>query len=340
MMQSDTGSSDDVTALQVSFAGMQMRSPIVAASGTFGYGHEYSNMFLSLDDIYSGRFSDFGAIVLKTVTLEPRVGNAPPRTIDTYAGLINSIGLENVGVRRLVTDHLPAARGLGTNIVVSIGGRTVEEYGAVADELRPEKLNDPEDYAAVEVNVSCPNVQEGGLEFGATGEGVASVLKVVRSQIPDRPVIAKLTPNVHNIGEIAVAAVEAGASGVSLINTVSALAIDHKTRTSILGASYGGLSGPAIKPIGLHRVHSAYRALRGAGLSAPIIGIGGIFSGQDALEYVVAGACAVGLGTALLCNPNIASAIRADMESFVAEEIAAERISCYSDLVGSLDTSR
>lgn len=326
------------SALEVQFAGMRLRTPLVTASGTFGYGREYIDKLTPPNEDRNAWLASLGAITLKSVTLRPREGNPPDRTVETYAGLVNSIGIQNVGVERLVEEYLPALRELDVRIIVSIAGSTVDEYEQVAEVLARDLESRPDDFDAVELNISCPNVKEGGIEFGGTCEGTAAVVRAAARHIRTKPVIAKLTPNVPNIGEIAIAAVEAGASGLCLINTVSALVLDYRSRRSMIGGLYGGLSGPAIKPVGLHRVNQAYRALYAAGLDVPIVGMGGVSTWEYAIEYVIAGATAVGIGTALFYNPLVCQQVAAGMTQFVAAEVDAGRIRRYEDLIGSLET--
>ena len=305
--------------LSVDFAGLRLGNPLVAASGTFGWGDEFER----IEGFSNGLL---GAIVLKSATLEPRLGNPTPRVVETAggAGLINSIGLENPGVDAVVRDYLPRLADTPTVVIGNVAGSTVEEYPAVA-----ERLAAHETIAAIEVNISCPNVKRGGLAFGTDGESAAAVVAAVRGAT-DKPVVAKLTPNVTDVAAIAAACADAGADALSLVNTFRALAIDVRTRRPIIGANYGGLSGPAIKPAALMKVHEAYGVARERGL--PILGGGGIVSGSDALEFVLAGAAAVFVGTFLFREPLGCSRLLDELRALLAEQDESR----LADLTGGL----
>ena len=261
---------------------MQLDNPVLSASGTFGYGTEAP-----------AAASHLGGIVTKTITLEPRSGNPPPRIAETPAGLLNSIGLQNVGVERFLSEKLPALREAGRPVVVSVGGRTIDEFRRVVS-----ILNQAEGVAAYELNVSCPNVEEGGLEFSQVASTTASLVGRVREST-DRPLWVKLSPNVTSIGDLARACQEAGADAVTAINTFVGMAVDLEQRRPRLARPTGGLSGPAIRPLALARVYEIVRSV-----SIPVIGVGGIRFAHDALEFLLVGARAVQVGTAHFLRPD------------------------------------
>jgi len=268
--------------LSVNIAGLKLKNPIIAASGTFGFGREFSEFFdLNL----------LGGISVKGLTLEPRKGNAPPRIAETPAGILNSVGLQNPGVHAFIRDEIPFLRKFDTCIIANIAGNTVDDYCRIA-----EILSDA-DTDAVELNVSCPNVKEGCLMFGSTAEGISKVTSAVR-KVCKKTLIVKLSPNVTDITEMAKAAEDSGADCVSLINTVLGMAIDINTRKPILGNIMGGLSGPAVKPIAVRMVYQVSKAVK-----IPVIGMGGISNADDAVEFLLAGASAVMIGTAGFVNP-------------------------------------
>jgi len=313
---SSGGSSVD---LVVDFAGLKLSNPLVAASGTCGWGEE-------LERIEGFSHGQLGAIILKSTTLEPRLGNPTPRIVETAggAGLINSIGLENPGVDAVVRDYLPRLADAPTVVIANAAGNSPDEYAATA-----ERLCASDAVKAIEVNISCPNVKKGGLLFGIDPDAAASVVAAVR-QVTDKPVIAKLTPNVAAIGTIAQACIEAGADALSVSNTFPALAIDVRTRQPLIGANYGGLSGPAIKPLALMKVHETYRVAKAAGV--PILGGGGIMSGSDALEFILAGATACFVGTLLLREAASCGRLLAEL----ADLAAAQGTARIADLTGRL----
>jgi len=286
-------------SLGVVVAGLKLRIPVVTASGTFGYGREYAGLV----DI-----SHLGAVVVKGTSLEPWPGNPPPRTVETPAGMLNSIGLENPGVEHLLAEELPWLRRFGVPIVVNVAGRTPEEYAEVA-----RRLDGAPGVAALEANISCPNVEEGGLSFGADPDAAARVVEGMR-RVTDLPLIVKLTPNVTDIAALARRVVEAGGDAVSLINTLVGLAIDVETARTVLPRGTGGLSGPAVKPVALAMV---YRVA--AAVSVPVIGMGGIWSGRDAVEFLMAGASAVAVGTAIFVDPEAPLRVAREMADFMAE---------------------
>ncbi|MDP3045509.1 MAG: dihydroorotate dehydrogenase, partial [Bacillota bacterium] len=257
----------------VELAGIKLKNPVLTASGTFGYGHEYAKYF---------DLSRLGALVVKTLTLEPRKGNPPPRIAETPCGMLNAVGLENPGAAYFVREILPDLKQYPVPLIVSIAGCSVDEYATMARLMTAAGSID-----ALEVNISCPNVKAGGIAFGTVPEMAAEVIRAVRLNT-DLPVIAKLTPNVTDIAGIAVVVVEAGADAVSLINTVTGMVIDIERRRPVLANQVGGLSGPAVRPIAVRAVWQVYRAVK-----VPIIGMGGIMEGRDALEFMLAGAQAV-----------------------------------------------
>ncbi|HHS12398.1 MAG TPA: dihydroorotate dehydrogenase [bacterium] len=269
--------------LQVRLGSLVLKNPVLTASGTFGYGVEYAGYF----DV-----SRLGGIVTKTITLEPREGNPMPRTAETFAGMLNSIGLANVGADCFIKEKLLPLEPLDTAVMVNIAGSSPDEYEKVALKVAAHERVD-----ALEVNISCPNVNKGGLAFGTDPEITREVVRRVR-ETTVKPLIVKLTPNVTDITAIAQAAVEGGADALSLINTVLGMAVDIETRRPLLARHVGGLSGPAIKPIALAKLYQTVRAV-----SVPLIGIGGIMTWQDALEFIIVGATAVQAGTLHFVDP-------------------------------------
>ncbi|MDI6906213.1 MAG: dihydroorotate dehydrogenase [Thermoanaerobacterales bacterium] len=284
--------------LSVEIAGIRMKNPVMTAAGTFGT--EYAP-FVDLNRL--------GALALKTITLEAREGNPPPRVAETPAGMLNAVGLQNPGVERFVAEILPPLVELDTPLIVSIAGATVDEYGRLAARLETAR-----GIAALEVNISCPNVRAGGIAFGTVPEMAAEVIRTVRANT-SRPVIAKLSPNVTDIAAVALAVAKAGADALSLINTVLGTAIDIRTRRPILASVFGGLSGPAVKPIALRAVWQVYKAVR-----LPIIGMGGITTGADAVEFFLAGATAVAVGTANIVNPKATVDVLQGIEEYLKRE--------------------
>jgi dihydroorotate dehydrogenase (NAD+) catalytic subunit len=291
--------------------GLLLSNPVMTASGTFGYGAEYADVV----DI-----EKLGAIICKGTTLKPRPGNPQPRLVETACGIINSIGLENIGVSALIKKKAPVWAKWKVPVIVNIVGENVKEYAELA-----QRLDKVAGISGIEVNISCPNVAAGGLEFGANPKSAAAVTAAVKAKTT-LPVIVKLSPNVTDITEIACAVVEAGADAVSLINTLKAVMIDIQTRKPVLGNISGGLSGPAIKPIALYMVYEVAKAVK-----VPIIGIGGIATANDALEFIMAGASAVQVGTAIYANPCTPLDIIAGIERFMQKE----RVRSISELVGA-----
>jgi dihydroorotate dehydrogenase (NAD+) catalytic subunit len=302
-----------MSRLATSFCGIALRNPVIAASGTFGYGLEFAKQ-VDLDSL--------GGLVVKGLSREPIEGNPAPRLYETEAGMINSIGLQNVGVRAFVAEKLPALAKLRTAVFANVFGYQTEDYVEVA-----RVLEDHEGLAGYELNVSCPNTKHGGIYFSSDpallGEVVSAVKRVVR-----RPLIVKLSPNVAAIEPLARAAEESGADALSLVNTFVALAIDAHKRRPRIGAGFGGLSGPAIKPIALRLVCQAARAVK-----IPVIGLGGISTGEDAAEFLIAGASAVQVGTATFWNPQ--SPVRIARE--LGEFLEREGIGNVKEIVGTLE---
>ncbi len=278
---------------------LRLSNPVIAASGTFGYGEEFAPYV---------ELRAFGAVVVKGLSLRPRPGNPPPRIVETRAGMINAIGLQNVGVEAFLREKLPSLRETGVPVIANFFGETPEEYGECA-----RRLGSAEGVAALEVNVSCPNVKAGGLTFGTEPALLRDVVGRVR-KATERPVIVKLSPNVTDIRAVARAAVEAGADALSVINTVPALAVDLDRRRPVLANVVGGLSGPAIKPIALKLVWDVLQAV-----DCPVIGVGGIWEGRDALEFLCLGARAVQIGTVNFVRPWAVREIVHEMASYLRE---------------------
>jgi dihydroorotate dehydrogenase (NAD+) catalytic subunit len=302
----------DKADLSVRIGSLKLKNPVLTASGTFGYGTEYADCIDT---------AKLGGIVTKTVTLHPREGNPMPRIAETPSGMLNSIGLANVGVERFLLDKLPELEGLDTAVVVNVAGDTVKEYGAVTEKIQAHPRVD-----AIEVNVSCPNVMQGGLAFGIDPAMLAEVVRIVRNATK-KTVIVKLTPNVTDIAAMARIAVEAGADALSLINTLVGMAVDVETRRPLIGRTFGGLSGPAIKPVALAMVLKVRRAV-----SVPLIGIGGITTWKDAVEFLIAGATAVQVGTWNFVNPGSPVEIADGIQDYCERK----NISKINDLIGTL----
>lgn len=276
-----------------------MQNPVCVASGTFGYAQECESLV---------ELNSLGGIFTKAITLQPRQGNPPPRIAETTAGMLNSIGLANVGVERFIQEKLPFLRTLKPAIFVNVAGSSADEYFQVI-----ERLEQAEGIDGYEINVSCPNVKHGGMQFGTSAANVKKLSQTIR-QITTRTLIIKLTPNVTNIAEIAAAAEQGGADAISLINTLRGMAIDLVTHKPKLATIFGGLSGPAIKPVALAKVFEVSRAV-----SLPIIGLGGIMNYSDALEFILAGATAIQIGTGTFINPKTAENIIKDLTDYCRE---------------------
>jgi dihydroorotate dehydrogenase (NAD+) catalytic subunit len=298
--------------MSVDIAGIKLRNPVMTASGTFGYGEEFAD-YVNLERI--------GAIITKGLSLKPRAGNPTPRIVETPGGMLNAIGLQNVGVEAFITKKVPYLRTVDTPVIVNLFGNTLEEYAEMAAQI-----DRVPEVAGVEVNISCPNVKHGGIVFGTDPKAAYSVVKAVR-EATVKPVIVKLSPNVTDIVEMAHACVDAEADALSLINTLTGMAIDLQKRRPILANITGGLSGPAIKPVALRMVWQVTNAVK-----LPVIGIGGIMNATDALEFMLAGATAVQVGTANFLDPSAAQTIAQDMEKYLVEH----RISDVNELIGAL----
>jgi dihydroorotate dehydrogenase (NAD+) catalytic subunit len=307
-------------SLAVDFCGLQLASPIVLLSGCVGFGEEYTRV-----EGFSN--ADVGAIVLKGTTGSARLGNPPHRVTETAMGMINAIGLQNPGAPEVVDRILPSLDFGETRFFANVSGSTIDEYVEVTRRFDDSPID------AIEVNISCPNVKEGGVQFGNYPEMSARVVGACR-KATTKPLITKLSPNQTDIRENARRCIEAGSDALSVINTISGMAIDVKTRRPVIGNVQGGLSGPAIKPIALLKVHQVYEVARPHGV--PIIGQGGICSATDALEFIIAGASAVGVGTALFYDPLVCPKINAGIAGY----LAANGLGSVAELVGTLDTSR
>ncbi len=306
----DKNSRETDLDLQVNLGGIIMDNPVAVASGTFGYGREYEDYI----DI-----AGIGAVIVKGTTLEPRSGNPPPRIIETAAGMLNAIGLENPGVDVFVNEYLPYLREKNVTVIANIAGNTIEEYAAVAA-----RLEGCPGVAGMELNISCPNVKQGGLQFGTDPSMVKKVVQAVKAETT-LPVMPKLSPNVTDIVGIAQAAREGGADALSMINTLLGMAIDVKTRRAVLANIFGGLSGPAIKPVALRMIYQVHREV-----DLPILGGGGIMNATDALEFIMAGATAVSIGTGNFVNPCLANDVLTGIQDFMREN----RVANLNEIVG------
>ncbi len=298
--------------LTVEFAGLRLKNPVMPASGTFGYGEEYSP-YMDLNRL--------GAIVTKGLSLRPKAGNPTPRIAETNGGMLNAIGLQNVGLDVFVEQKLPFLKELQTPVIVNFFGNSLEEYGQAA-----QRLSQIDGIDAVELNISCPNVKQGGIVFGTDPLAASEVVSLVRSHI-NKPLIVKLTPNVTDITVIARAVEEAGADAISCINTLTGLAVDIRRRRPRLANGTGGLSGPALRPLAVRMVYQVVQAV-----NLPVIGVGGIMSAEDALEFLIAGAHAVQVGTANFVDPAAMIKIVDGLKQFCQDEGVAG----ISDLIGTL----
>jgi dihydroorotate dehydrogenase (NAD+) catalytic subunit len=305
-------------SLRVEFCGLSLNSPIVLLSGCVGFGEEYTRV-----EGFSNR--DVGGIVLKGTTGQARLGNKPHRVYETPSGMLNAIGLQNPGVDHVVRKILPTLDFRETRFFANVSGSTIEEYVEVTRRFDDSPID------AIEINISCPNVKEGGVQFGNYPDMSAKVVEACR-KVTKKPIITKLSPNQTDIRENARRCIEAGSNALAVINTIMGMAIDVKSRRPVIGNVQGGLSGPAIKPIALLKVHQVYDVAKKHGV--PIIGQGGIATAEDAIEFMIAGATAVGLGTALFYDPLLCRRINAG----VADYIAANALSGIAGLVGSLRT--
>src|SRR5579863_6818186 len=307
-------------SLQTTFCGMQFDTPLVLLSGCVGFGEEYTRVAG-----FSNR--DAGAICLKGTTLKPRLGNKPHRVYETPSGMLNAIGLQNPGVDHVVKQILPTLDFSETRFIANVSGSTVEEYAEVTRRFDDSPID------AMEINISCPNVKEGGVAFGNYPEMSAQVVAACR-RATQKPLITKLSPNQTDIRENARRCIEAGTDALAVINTVMGMAVDVRTRRPVIGNVQGGLSGPAIKPIALLKVHQVYEVARAHRI--PIIGQGGITSAHDAIEFIIAGASAVGIGTALFYDPMICKKVNEGL----VEYLRSQGLKNVSELVGTLSTAR
>ncbi|MDY6906341.1 MAG: dihydroorotate dehydrogenase [Thermodesulfobacteriota bacterium] len=302
-----------MATLGIELNGLKLANPVLTASGTFGYGAEYQD-FVDLNRL--------GGMIVKGISLEPSAGNPPPRVVETACGMLNAIGLANIGIQAFVDDRLPFLRTLDCPVIVNIYGQTIEDYVALA-----EIIDTVAGIDGIEVNISCPNVKAGGLAFGVDPAAAARVTAAVR-QKTGKHLMVKLSPNVTDIGLIARSVEAEGADAVSLINTLSGMAVDIRSRRPVLANVTGGLSGPAIKPVSLRMVWEVARQV-----AIPVVGIGGIMTAEDALEFIIAGASAIQVGTANFINPGATVEIIEGITAFLAEN----RIAAVSDLVGTLE---
>jgi dihydroorotate dehydrogenase (NAD+) catalytic subunit len=305
------------TELATTFCGLELASPIVLLSGCVGFGEEYTRI-----EGFSNR--DAGAIVLKGTTAAPRLGNAPHRVYETADGMLNAIGLQNPGVDRVVREILPTLDFTETRFIANVCGSTLEEYVEVTRRFDDSRID------AIEINISCPNVKEGGVQFGNVPEMSARVVAACR-RVTKKPLITKLSPNQTDIRENARRCIEAGTDGFAVINTITGMAIDLATRRPVIGNGQGGLSGPAIKPIALLKVKEVYEVAGPANI--PIIGQGGICTARDALEFIIAGASAVGIGTALFYDPLVCRSVNQG----IAEYLNQQGLQSVRQLVGTLE---
>jgi dihydroorotate dehydrogenase (NAD+) catalytic subunit len=305
----------NIPDLSVDFAGIKLKNPVLTASGTFGYGEEYADIV---------DLNRLGGIIVKGISLKPIIGNPPPRIWETPSGMLNAIGLENPGIEVFLRDKLPFLRNYDTAVIVNIFGYSIEEYVGVA-----ERLDGAPGVSALEVNISCPNVKAGGIVFGTNVRAAFELLLAVR-KATRLPVIAKLSPNVTDITEFAKAARDAGCDGLSLINTLLGMSIDVQSRRPRLANCTGGLSGPAIRPVAVRMVWQAAKAV-----SIPIIGMGGIMTAEDALEFILAGASAIAIGTANFVNPRAT----VDVAEGIGDFLRQHGIGSIRELVGQVRTA-
>lgn len=302
-----------MASLSVKIGALELRNPVMTASGTFGYGLEFQD-FVDL--------SRLGGIVVKGTTLHPREGNPYPRMAETASGMLNCVGLQNKGVDYFCKDIYPKVKDLPTNVIVNVSGSTIDDYVETA-----RRIGELESIPAIELNISCPNVRQGGMAFGVTCEGASSVVKAVRKAYP-KTLIVKLSPNVTDIAEIARAVEAEGADSVSLINTLMGMAIDAEKRKRILSIGTGGLSGPAVKPVALRMVYQVARAVK-----IPVIGLGGIMTATDAIEFLLAGATAIEVGTANFIDPSVTMKVVEGIEAYLERH----GFQSVSDIIGAIE---
>ena len=297
---------------KINFAGIEMKNPVTVSSGTFGYGRELSQ-YIDLNKL--------GAIITKGTSLKPKSGNKPPRVCETASGMLNSIGLQNPGVEYFAQNDLPFLRNFDTAVIVNACGSTIDEYVELC------KILNKLDIDGVELNLSCPNVKSGCMAFGSSYEGVKEVTEKVR-KVLDKPLIVKLTPNVTDIGSIAKAVEDAGADAVSLINTLLGMKIDIDKRRPVLANNTGGLSGPAVKPVAVRMVYQVFNAV-----NIPILGMGGIVNGEDAIEFMLAGASAISIGTGNFISPDISIKAIEGIENYMKKY----NIEDIKDIIGKVE---
>jgi len=299
--------------LKVNIGGLELRNPVMTASGTFGYGEEFNDFV---------NFSRIGGIIVKGTTLHKREGNPYPRMAESPSGMLNAVGLQNKGVHYFVDSIYPRIKDFDTNVIVNVSGSCIEDYVKAA-----EIINELEHVPAIELNISCPNVKEGGMAFGVTAEGAAKVVKSVRSAYK-KTLIVKLSPNVTDVTEIARSVEAEGADSVSLINTLLGMAIDAETRKPLLSTITGGLSGPAVKPIALRMVWQVAQSVK-----IPVVGLGGIMNAKDAIEFLLAGASAIQIGTANFIDPSITMKI----EEGIKDYLVRHKLTSVHDIIGALN---
>ena len=299
--------------LSIKIGALDLRNPVMTASGTFGYGLEFEDFV---------DFHRLGGIVVKGTTLKPREGNPYPRMAETASGMLNCVGLQNKGVDYFCEQIYPKIKDLPTNIIVNVSGSTIDDYAECA-----RRIGELDGIPAIELNISCPNVRQGGMAFGVTCEGAASVVRAVR-KVYGKTLIVKLSPNVTDIAEIARAVENEGADSVSLINTLMGMAIDAEKRKKVLSIGTGGLSGPAVKPVALRMVYQVAKAVK-----IPVVGLGGIMSATDAIEFLLAGASAVEIGTANFIDPNVTMKVVEGIEAYLDRH----RFQSVRDIIGALE---
>ncbi len=299
--------------LTTKIAGLTMKNPVMTASGTFGYGVEFAD-FVNLEDI--------GGIIVKGTTLHPREGNDYPRMVETASGMLNCVGLQNKGVDYFCEHIYPEIKDIRTNMIVNVSGSSPEDYAACAA-----RVNELENIPAIELNISCPNVKQGGMAFGVTTEGASAVVKAVR-KVYNKTLIVKLSPNVTSIADIALAVQDAGADAVSLINTLMGMVIDIEKRKPVLSIATGGMSGPAVKPVAVRCVWQVAKAV-----SIPVVGLGGIMNAHDAIEFFLAGASAIEVGTANFIDP----AVTVKVANGINEWLEQHGCKSVSEIVGQLN---
>jgi len=304
---------DPYPDLRVDVGSLELQNPVMTASGTFGYAREFEHLV---------NLHRLGGIIVKGISLDPRPGNPPQRIAETPCGMLNAIGLQNVGVDRFITEKIPYLKGIGVPVVVNILGDSINEY-----QLITERLVGVEGIAALEVNISCPNVKKGGVAFGSQPKLAAAVTEAVKT-VADVPVMVKLSPNVTDIAEMAKAVEDGGADSISLINTLIGMAIDLEKKKPVLANVIGGLSGPAIKPVALRMVYQTAAAVK-----IPVIGIGGIETAEDALEFMLAGASAVQVGTANFVNPKVSE----ELVDGISDYVKTQKLQSIRELIGALE---